>query len=66
MDKDLLKKFAKYSSMPFEFFVMIGGGAYLGNWLDKKFETGYALTIILAILGFSAALYHIFKSIKKE
>ncbi len=66
MDPDILRKFAKYSSMPFEFFVMIGGGAWLGSWLDKKFGTNPWLTFILAIVGFGAALYHILSSIKKD
>ncbi len=66
MDTDILKKFAKYSSMPFEFFVMIGGGAWLGSWLDKKFDTKPWLTFILAIVGFASALYHVLSSIKKD
>ncbi|NWF50095.1 MAG: AtpZ/AtpI family protein [Ignavibacteriaceae bacterium] len=34
-----------------------------GDWLDNKFQTGYLYTIIFAVLGTFAGLYHFIKSV---
>ncbi len=65
MDTKLLNKLVRYTSMPFEFFVLIGGGAWFGSWLDKILHTSPWLAFVFAILGFGSALYHTLKSIKK-
>ena len=64
-DIDLIKKFLRFTSIPFEFFVTIGGGAWLGSWLDKKWHTGHLMLIICAVIGFFFGLYYVIKELKK-
>ncbi len=66
-NKDILKKFVRYTSMPFEFFVLMGAGAFLGHKIDAKVQTSFPYyTLIFAILGFAVALYHTFKTLKND
>ncbi len=66
MDNDLMKKFLRYTSMPFEFLIIIGGSTWLGYWLDKRFGTYPWLMIAMAAFGFFAAIYHVFKTLKNK
>jgi len=40
--------------------------AFLGIWLDKKFDSGPYLTIICSAFGVFAALYNFIKSVLKQ
>lgn len=42
----------------------IGGGAYLGHWLDGKFDTAPVLTLILLFLGLALGLYDAFRRLR--
>lgn len=37
---------------------------FIGIWLDKKFETKYIFTLILAFVGFAGGFYSFFLSIQ--
>ena len=66
-DPDLMRKLLKYTSIPFEFFILIGGGAWLGSYLDKKFGIAHhVLTVIFAIFGLVIGFYHVYKSLKND
>lgn len=66
-DPDLMRKLIKYTSIPFEFFILIGGGAWLGSFLDKKFGIEHnILTVIFAIFGLVIGFYHVYKSLKND
>jgi len=66
-DPKFIYKLLKYTSIPFEFFILIGGSAWVGSWLDKKFNIqNHLLTVFFAIFGFIIGIYHIFKSFKND
>jgi F0F1-type ATP synthase assembly protein I len=66
-DPYLVRKLLKYTSIPFEFFILIGGGAWLGSALDKKFcLKHHVLTVIFAIFGLLIGFYHVYKSLKND
>ena len=35
----------------------------LGSWLDKKFDSGYVFTLIGGIVGISAGIYNLVKTV---
>jgi F0F1-type ATP synthase assembly protein I len=48
----------------FSIAVWIGGGAYLGHWLDGKYDTTPVLTVTLLALGLVIALYDAYRRLK--
>ncbi|MSQ30753.1 MAG: AtpZ/AtpI family protein [Dehalococcoidia bacterium] len=48
----------------FSLGVWIGGGAYLGHWLDGKFGTAPVLTLVLLLLGLAIGLYDAYRRLK--
>lgn len=56
----------KYSGLAFQMLAIIGGSAWLGYWLDGKFNTGPWLTIVLLLLGVFAAVFQVIRSLTKE
>ncbi len=68
--KDLggFNKYIRYMGLAFEMAAIIGGGTYLGVWLDKKFnsnETPY-FTIVLSLFAVFASTYLIIKQILND
>lgn len=54
MDKDSRKAYVQMayaSSIGFAFVLLIFGGLFLGNWLDKKMGTSFFFTVLLFIMG---------------
>ena len=59
-------KYLKFTNLAIQMGLIIGLGTYFGQYLDLKFENSYKLwTIIFSLFSISAALYQVFKSIKK-
>lgn len=56
----------KYSGLAFQMLGIIGGGAWLGYWLDGKFGTQPWLTIGLLLLGVFVAVFQVIRSLTKE
>jgi|GEM_PF-4254207 F0F1-type ATP synthase assembly protein I len=54
------------SSLGWEIAIPIVGGAILGNYLDRKFDSGIYLTMILLVLGIMAAAYFVIRYIYAE
>lgn len=48
----------------FSFAVWIGGGAYLGHWLDGKFGTDPVLTVALLVLGLTIGMYDAYRRLQ--
>ena len=48
----------------FSFAVWIGGGAYLGHWLDGKWGTDPVLTVALLVLGLMIGMYDAYRRLK--
>jgi len=49
----------------FSLALWIGGGAYLGHWLDGKFGTAPLLTLVLLFLGLAIGLYDAYRRLKE-
>ena len=45
--------------------VWIGGGALLGHWLDGRYGTAPALTVVLLFLGLAIGLYDAFRRLRE-
>ena len=56
-------KYLIFSGLAFEMAAIIVGGAYLGRWLDAKFNHGFWL-ISLSLLAIFMSLYLVFRSLK--
>ena len=64
------KDYAKGSSMVtriiIEFSVPLGSGAWIGHWLDGKFNLSPWLTITFALLGFATGIMNIIRYVNKQ
>jgi len=63
------KESLKYSTIGIEMALCVIIGAFIGNWLDKKFDTEPKLTILGFILGIIAAgkaVWRVTKKLSKE
>ena len=64
--KNKKKEYIKYTNIVFQMGVIIGGGTYLGHYLDTLNENDNKLwTIIFSLLSIAVALYQIINSLKK-
>ncbi len=52
--KDKLKKIANYSGLGIQVMVMIGGGAWLGSWLDERAGNVKSWYTMGFVIGFTA------------
>lgn len=53
-----VNQFARYSVLGIQMGVIIGGGTWLGLWLDEKYSDEFPLfTVICSLLGIAIALY---------
>lgn len=69
MDKETKKtviQLAYASSIGIAMVLTIFGGLYLGFYLDRKFDTGYTLTIIFLVIGIIAGFRNLYVLIKKN
>lgn len=65
MKKDPLNKYLAFVNMGLQMGLIIGGGVFLGIWLDEKFPNKYsAFTISVSLLGVFIALYQVFRMVK--
>ncbi len=56
--KPPLSGYAKYSALGFQMLVIIGGGAWLGKYLDEQSEREFPLyTVVITLLAVFIALY---------
>ncbi len=64
--KKALNNYAKFSSMALQMGVAIGGFAWLGTFLDRKYNPGgQAWTICLSLFGVAAALYLMIREVTR-
>lgn len=52
-----------FAGIGVQFAVVMLGGLFLGQWLDRKFGTGSILTIIFLFLGAGAAFYSMYRKL---
>ena len=62
--KGMMDAYARYSSMAIQMALIIGGGSYLGHWLDSRSDSDFALwTLILSLSSVILALYIVLKQV---
>jgi hypothetical protein len=63
---DLLKDYAKYSSLAFQMAFIIAGGTWGGLLLDKLTGWGFPVfTVVLSLLSVGFAIYYAIKDLIK-
>ncbi len=65
-NKNFLLQLGLASSVGFAMVIAIFGSLLLGSYLDRKFNTGYKLTLTFLIIGVSAGLRNIYTLIKRS
>ncbi|MDD4820032.1 MAG: AtpZ/AtpI family protein [Flavobacteriales bacterium] len=61
--REFVNAYARYSGIAFQMIVLIGGGAYLGIYLDEKYATKPVWTVIFSLLGVVLSLLSLYKSL---
>jgi ATP synthase protein I len=62
--KKQLNTYIKYSSLTTQMAVIIAGGAFLGDYLDKENTSNIPIyTITLSLISIFLALYYVLKKI---
>ena len=62
-----LRAFAKYSGLAFQMLAIIGGSAWLGTWLDSRFQSKNPwFTIGLLLVGVLVAVFQVIRSLTKD
>jgi hypothetical protein len=62
-----LESYARYSSLAFQMFAIIGIGIYGGVKLDQWLKTGFPVfTLLMSILSVAAAIYSAVKDLLKK
>lgn len=61
------RNLARFSSMTIQMGIIIALFAYIGQWLDNKYQTSNPwFTVILSLLGIVASLYLMLKEFGKK
>jgi F0F1-type ATP synthase assembly protein I len=69
MQKDASKYMVQLtyaSSVGFAMIMAIFGSLFLGNYLDRKFDTGNILSIVFLLVGVTGALISIYNFIRRN
>lgn len=62
-----LESYARYSSLAFQMFAIIGLGIYGGYKLDQWLEIGFPVfTVLMSIISVAAAIYYAVKDLLKK
>ena len=61
-----LKDYAPYLGLGIQLAATVGVMAFLGIWLDKKFDSSPWLTIICSFFGVFAGMYNFIKAVIKS
>jgi len=61
-----LKDYAPYLGLGIQLAVTVTVMAFLGIWLDKKFDSSPLLTIVCSFFGVFAGLYNFIKAVIKS
>ncbi|MCX2681183.1 AtpZ/AtpI family protein [Galbibacter sp. EGI 63066] len=63
--RNQLNSWIKFSNIGFQMAIIIGGGTYLGVWLDEKYPNNYSTyTIICSLVSVFIALYVVIRQVK--
>lgn len=65
--KKQLNDTARYAGMGFQMAAIIGGGAWLGHWLDGKMQNKFpGFTLGLTLFSVFAALWYFIRDVTKK
>ena len=59
LDGELLKKTGVFAIVSAELLTTIGGGYFVGNWLDGRWHTAPVLGVSLPLLGLAYSVWRI-------
>ncbi len=66
-NENLKKNLAKFSSLAFQMAIIIGGGTFLGDYLDKSQNNEFPIwTLILSLSSVGLSLFYVLKEIIKH
>jgi ATP synthase protein I len=66
-NKKSTNAFLRYSGMAFQMIVVLLIAAYAGQWLDDHFQNKQPwFTLVLLLLGVTASMYLIIKTVTKQ
>ena len=61
-----LNSYARYSGIAFQMIAIIGGGTYLGVFLDEKFPNKHSIyTVICSLFAVIISIYFVIRQIIK-
>ena len=64
--KTEVKAYLKYSGMAFQMIVVLLIAAYAGQWLDDYFKSSQPwFTLVLLLIGVTASMYIIIKTVTR-
>lgn len=66
LDPKLMKKTGIFSLVTAEVSVLVGGGSWLGSWLDSREHTSPAFVASFATLGLVISFWRIKKLLQKQ
>ncbi|WP_091263059.1 AtpZ/AtpI family protein [Gillisia sp. Hel1_33_143] len=59
-------KYLEFVNIAFQMGIIIGGGVFLGIWLDEKFPNEHSgFTIGISLLGVFIALYQVIRKVSQ-
>lgn len=58
-----MREVGPYLGLGLQLAVTIVAMVFLGSWLDEKFKTGYAFTLVCASIGISVGIYNLIKTV---
>lgn len=59
--------YLKYSNLALQIIAMVGGGAWIGNWLDKSLEfKPPVFTLLFSTIAIFASMYWLIKSVQDK
>ncbi len=63
--KEFVHAYARYSGIAFQMIVLIGGGGWLGYWLDGKYGTLPLWSVLCSVAGIALSLLTLYKSLQE-
>ena len=63
---EALRSIGRYSHIGFMFGLLTVGGFFLGQWIDNRVGSFPVLSILLFLLGLSAAMYYFIYMVNQD
>ena len=63
---EVMRAVSRYMDLGLTFVITTGGGAWLGYWADRRFDTAPWLFLLGAVLGITLGFYHFFSVVLRK